>query len=223
MHYEILKLYESLGLKITKIHRGIKFKESACLEEYINLNMRLRIEAKQSGNNFQVDFFKLMYNSVVGKTLEIIRKRVDIRLITSDKVAQKLAAKPNYDCCTIFDENLVTVHVKKTKLYFNKPVNLGMSILDLSKSLMYNFHYNYITTKYGDKAKILFTDIDSLAYEITTKDFYKDINPDIEKLFDTSDYPTNHKSGIKTGLNSKVLGICLRMKLVGSRLLNLLV
>ena len=96
--------------------------------------------------------------------------------------------------------------MKKTKLYFNKPVYLGMSILDLSKSLMYDIHYNYIKTKYRDKVKLLFTDTDSLAYEIATKDFYKDINSDIEKLFDTSDYPTNHPSGIKTGLNSKVLG-----------------
>ena len=80
-----------------------------------------------------------------------------------------------------------------------------MSILDLIKSLMYDFHYNYINTKYGDKAELLFTDTDSLAYEIKTTDFYKDINPDIEKRFDTSDYSTNHSSGIKTGLNSKVL------------------
>ena len=87
---------------------------------------------------------------------------------------------------------------------------------------MYDFHYNYIKTKYGDKAKFLFTDTDSLAYEIKTKDFYKDINPDIEKRYDTSDYPTNHPSGIKSGLNNKVLGM-LRMKLAGSRLLNLLV
>ena len=106
--------------------------------------MRLRIEAKQSGNNFEVDFLKLMSNSVFTKTLENIRNRVDIRLISSDKVTQKLAAKPNYDCCTFFDENLIAVHMKMTKLYFNKPVYLGMSILDLSKSLMYDFHYNYI-------------------------------------------------------------------------------
>ena len=81
-----------------------------------------------------------MNNSVFGKTLENIRNRVDIRLITSNKVAQRLAAKPNYDCCTIFDEKLIAVHMKKTKLYFNKPVYLVMSILDLSKSLMYDFH-----------------------------------------------------------------------------------
>ena len=97
--------------------------------------------------------------------------------------------------------------MRKTKLYFNNPVYLGMSILDLSKSLMYDFQYNYVERKYGDKAKLLFTDTDSLAYEIRTKNFYKDINHDIEKRFGTSDYPTNHPSGIKTGLNSKVLGL----------------
>ena len=81
-----------------------------------------------------------------------------------------------------------------------------MSILDLSKSLMYDFHYNYIRINYDDMTKLVFTDTDSLAFEIRTKDFYKDINPDIEKQFDTSDCPTNHPSGIKTGLNSKVFG-----------------
>ena len=97
--------------------------------------------------------------------------------------------------------------MKKTKIYFNKPVYLGMSILNLSKSLMYDFHYNDIKTKYGDNAKLLFTDIDSLAQKIWTKDFYKDINTVIEKRFHASDYPTNHPSEIKTGLNSKVLGM----------------
>ena len=103
--------------------------------------------------------------------------------------------------------------MKKTKLYFNKPVYLGKSIFDLSKSLMYDFHYNYIKTKYGDKAKLLFTDTDFLAYEIKTKDFYKDINPDIEKRFNTSDYPSNHHPELKQDLTVKCLE-CLRMKLV---------
>ena len=115
---------------------------------------------------------------------------------------------------------------EEDKAYFAKPVYLGMNILDLSKSLTYDLSYNYIKTKYGvkygDNAEILFTDTDSLAYQIKTKDLHNDINPDIENRFDTSDYPTNHPSGIKTGLNSKVLE-CLRMKLLGTRLLNLLV
>ena len=177
MHYEKLKLYESLGLKITKIHRGNKFEESAWLEEYINLNTKLRIEAKQSGNKFEVGFFKLMNNSVSGKTLEDIRNRVCIRFISSHKVAKKQIAKPNYDRCTIFDETHIAIHMKKAKLYFNTPVYHGMSILDLSNSLMYDFQYNYIKTKYDYKEKLLFTDTDFLAYKIKSKDFYKDINP----------------------------------------------
>ena len=96
--------------------------------------------------------------------------------------------------------------MKRTKLYFYKPAYLG-SILDLSKSFMYDFHYIYIKTKYGDNAKLLFLDTDSLAFEIKTKDFYKDINHDIEKRFDISDYPTNHRYGIKTVLNGKGLGM----------------
>jgi hypothetical protein len=204
VHYENLKLYESLGLKITKIHRGIKFEESPWLEKYIDLNTKLRTNAN---NNFEKDFFKLMNNSVFGKTMENIRKRVDIRLVTDETVAKKLAARPNYEHCTIFDENLVAIHMKRTMLKFDKPVYLGMCILDLSKTLMYDFHYNYIKSKYNNKAKLLFTDTDSLAYEIETDDFYKDINPDIESKFDTSDYPQNHPSGIPTGVNMKVLGM----------------
>jgi len=85
--------------------------------------------------------------------------------------------------------------MKKTKIFYNKPVYLGMCILDLSKTLMYEFHCDYIKQKYGDKAKLLFTDTDSLAYKIQTEDFYKDINLDVERWFDTSDMPSDHPSG----------------------------
>ena len=117
MHYENLKLYESLGLKIIKIHRSIKFDESSWLVEYINLSTKLRIEAKQSGNDFEVFFFKLINNSVFGKIQQNIRNIVDIWLISSDKMAKKLATKPNYVRCTISDKNLIAIHTKKTKLY----------------------------------------------------------------------------------------------------------
>ena len=183
----------------------MKFEESAWLEEYIYLNTKLRTKAKKPGNNFEVDFFKLMNNSVFGKTLENIRNRVDIRLISSNKVAHKLATKPNFDRCTIFDENLIAFHIKKTKHYFNKPVYLGVSTLDLSKYLMYDFHYNYIKTKYGITPNYFSPTLTLSVMQLGLKIFYKDINPDIEKRFETSDYPTNHPSGIKTGLNSNVL------------------
>ena len=97
--------------------------------------------------------------------------------------------------------------MKKTHLVFNKPVYLGMCILDLSKTLMYEFHYNYIKPKYGEKAKLLFTDTDSLMYEIETDDFYKDICPDVRDKFDTSNYSKDHPSGIETGANKNVIGM----------------
>ena len=138
--------------------------------------------------------------------MENIRNRVDIKLVIDKKRTEKLSAKPNFNHCNIFSENLVAIHMKETKLVFNKPVYLGMSILDLSKTLMFGFHYNHIKSKYGDKAKLLCTDTDSLMYEIETEDFYKDISKDVKDRLDTSDYPPNHPPGIPSGLNKKVLG-----------------
>ena len=204
IHYEALKQYLRLGLKLTHIHRGIKFKESQWLKKYIALNTDLRTKAR---NEFEKDFFKLMNNSVFGKTMENIRNRVDIKLVNDKNKAERLAAKPNFKHCNIFSEDLTAIHMKKTFLTFNKPVYLGMCILDLSKTLMFDFHYNYMKKKYGDNAKLLFTDTDSLMYEIRTKDFYEDIKEDVKDRFDTSDYPSNHPSGIPTGCNKKVLGM----------------
>ena len=139
--------------------------------------------------------------------MENIRNRVDIKLVNDKKQAEKLSAKPNFNHCNIFSEDLVTIHMKKTMLVFNKPVYLRMCILDLSKTSLYDFHYNYIKRKYGDKAKLLFTDTDSFMYEIQTEDFYKDISADIKHRFDTSDYPPDHPSGIPSKFNKKVLGM----------------
>ena len=169
---------------------------------YIDMNTKLRAEAK---NNFEKDFFKLMNNSVFGKTMENIRNRVNVKLVNNEEKARNLIAKPNYRSCKIFSENLISV--QKTSLVMNKPVYLGACILDLSKTIMYDFHYNYIKPMYKDKAKLLFTDTDSLMYEIETEDFYKDISGDVKDRFDTSDYPENHPSGIPTGINKKVLGM----------------
>ena len=204
IHYESLKQYESLGLKITHIHRGIKFEESDWMKQYIDLNTRLRAEAE---NEFEEDFFKLMNNSVYGKTIENLRKRVDISLVNSEKKAKRMTTKPNFKKCTIFSEDLCAIEMRKTQIYFNKPVYLGMCILDLSKTLMYDFHYNYIKPKYDEKAKLLFTDTDSLTYEIQTEDFYRDISSDVEAKFDTSKFPPSHPSGILVGANKRVIGM----------------
>ena len=205
IHYRNLIQCLKAGMKLKKIHRGIKFIESAWLKPYIDKNTYLRTQAK---NNFEKDFYKLMNNSVFGKTMENIRNWVVVKLVNTKEKLKKLVAKPNFKGPPkIFSENLVSVHMKKTSLTMNKPVYLGMCILDLSKIIMFDFHYNYIKPKYGNNAKLLFTDTDSLMYEIQTEDFYKDIAGDVNNRFDTSDYPENHPSGIPTGINKKVLGM----------------
>ena len=205
IHYKNLIQCLKAGMKLKKIHRGIKFIESEWMKPYIELNTKLRAKAK---NNFEKDFYKLMNNSVFGKTMENIRNRVNVKLVNNEEKLKKLIAKPNLKGPPkIFSENLISVHMKKTSLTMIKPVYLGMCILDLSKTIMYDFHYNYIKLKYGNKAKLLFTDTDSLMYLIETKDFFKDISEDIKDRFDTSDYPENHPSGIPTGINKKVLGM----------------
>ena len=203
LHYKNLIQCLDMGLKIKHIYRGIKFVESEWMKPYINKNTNLRAKAK---NNFEKDFYKLMNNSVFGKTMENIRNRVNVKLVNNKNKLRKLVAKPNFKSCKIFNENLVSVHMKKTSLTMIKPVYLGMCILDLSKTIMYDLHYQYIKSKYGDKAKLLFSDTDSLMYEIQTEDFYKYISGDVKNKFDTSDYPENHPSGIPTGINKKVLG-----------------
>ena len=204
VHYRNLRQYLEMGMRITAVHRGISFYQSSWMEPYIRKNTELR---KTAANSFEKDFFKLMNNSVFGKTIENIRKRQNIFLIDNRKKAAKLSSRPNFERATIFDKNLIAVHMKKTEVYFNKPVYVGQAILDLSKTLMFDFNYNYIKKKYKNRAELMFTDTDSLLYLIHTDDFYKDISHDIKNKFDTSDYPPNHESGILTEVNKKVIGM----------------
>ena len=140
LHYRNLRQYVEMGLKLTAVHREISFNQSSWMEPYIRKNTELR---KTAANSFEKDFFKLMNNSVFGKTIENIRKRQNIILVDDRAKAAKLTSRPNFDSSTIFDRNLIAVHMKKTEVYFNKPVYVGQAILDLSKTLMFNFHYNY--------------------------------------------------------------------------------
>ena len=153
IHYKNLIQCLKAGMKLKKIHRGIKFIESDWMKPYIEKNTNLRAKAK---NNFEKDFFKLMNNSVFGKTMENIRNRVDVKLVNTEEKLRKLVAKPNFRSRKIFSENLISVHMKKTSLTMNKPVYLGMCILDLSKTIMYDFHYNYIKPKYGESETIIY-------------------------------------------------------------------
>ena len=139
--------------------------------------------------------------------MENIRNRVDVRLVAKEEQLEKLVKKPNFDRINIFSEDLVAVHMKKTTIQLNKPIYLAMSILDLIKTLMYDLHYNYIKKKYGENANLLFTDTDSLCYELKTQDFYQDISNDVHDKFDTSNFDKDHLSGIEVSVNKKVLGM----------------
>ena len=170
------------------------------------MNTKLRKEAK---NEFEKDFFKLMNNSVFGKTMENVRNHRDIKLVTTEEKRSKLVSEPNYHTTKHFSENLLVIEMKKTKAKMNKPVYLGMSILDISKTLMYEFWYGYIKPKYGNREKLCYMDIDSFVIHIETKGFYKDIANDIERWFDTSNYDENKtgKRPLPIGMNKKVIGL----------------
>ena len=144
-----------------------------------------------------------MNNSVFGKTMENLRKRVDVRLVTNEKKLDKLTPKPTYVSSKIFNENLMAVHKVKETLTLSRPAYVGMCILDLSKMLMYDFHYNYIKKKYDNRARLLFTDTDSLTYEIEAEDIYKDFWND-KDVFDNSDYPES--SPYHCNVNKKIIG-----------------
>jgi hypothetical protein len=166
----------------------MQFNQLPWLAEYIGFNIKMRTVAK---NDFEKNFFKLMNNSVFGKTMENLRKRLDVRLVSDEDKLKKLTSSPTFTSLKIFNEDLVAVKkiliLNKQVLILNKPAHVGMCILELSKTLMYDFHYNYIKNKYGDKSKLLFTDTDGLMYEIKADDVYEDFFKD-EKMFDNSDY-----------------------------------
>ena len=158
IHIRALKQALNNGLRLKKVHRIIQFKQKAWLKVYIDMNTELRKNAK---NEFEKDFFKLMNNSVFGKTMENVRNHRDIKLVTSDKTRKRLVLEHNYHSHKKCSDHLMAIEMKKTRIKMNKPLYLGMSILDICKILMYEFWYNYIIPKYGHRAKLCYTDTDS--------------------------------------------------------------
>ena len=159
-------------------------------------------------NDFEKDFFKLMNISVFGKTMENIRKHRNIKLVTTEEKYLCTVMKPNFKSGVLFGENLMGCEMGKIKVVMNKPVYLGQAILDLSKIVMYEFHYDYMVPKYGlEKLKLCYMDMDSLVYDIKTEDFYEDIANDVEGRFDTSGYSKTDFRPLPISLNKKVIGL----------------
>ena len=166
------------------------------------MNTELR---KQAKNDFQKNFYKLTNNSVFGKTMENVRKHRDIKLVTTDKRKNQLVSEPNYHTTKWFSGDLLAIEMKKAKVKMNTPVYLRLSILEISKTLIYEFCYDYMKPKYGDNVKLCYMDTDSFIIHIKVEDFYKDIAFDVQKRFDTSNYEVNRP--LPTGKNKKVIGL----------------
>ena len=145
-------------MNLTKVHRTLKFKQSNWLKEYIDFNAEKR---KNSKNSFERGFFTLLVNSIYGKYIENIRKRINVKLISNSKDYARYVTKPNLISQKIFSKNFVGVYQIKSVLILDKPMYVGFSVLELSKLLIYKFHYEYVQNKFD--AKLLFTDTDSLA------------------------------------------------------------
>ena len=201
VHYRNLQFYLEQGMVLEKIHRILAFKQSRWLAQYIQYNTDMRMKAK---NSFEKDYYKLLNNAYFGKTMENVRKRINVILVTEAKRLKKLASKPNYEDFIVFHEHLLGVRLKQETLKLNKPIYIGFSVLELSKLAMFEFHYRHMEPKYGDNLKLCFTDTDSLLYEITTDDVYKDMQEDLH-LYDTSDYPTDHP--LHSDKNKKIPGL----------------
>ena len=201
VHIRALKQALMNGLRLKKVHKVLQFDQKPWLKPYIEMNTELR---KKANNDFEKDFFKLMNNAVFGKPMENVRKHRDIKLVTTDKRRNRLVSNLNYHTINFFSENLVAIEMRKTKVKMNKPIYVGMAILYISKTLMYEFWYEYLKPKYEDKIKLCYIDTDSLISFIKTYKSYKDIANDVEKRFDTSNYEVDRplptrKNKIKLG------------------------
>ena len=147
-----------------------------------------------------------MNKSVFGKTMENVRNCRDIKLIATEQRRNKLTSKPNYDSCKQFNYDLMAIEMKTTEVLMNKPIAVGQAILDTSKTLMYEFWYDYLKPKYQDNIKLCYMDTDSFRIQIETDDFFKDISNDVDKWFDTSKYDKNDNRPLEIGKNKKIIG-----------------
>ena len=198
LHYRNLQLYLSLGIKLIKIHRLLKFKQSDWMKKFIDFNTKKTMNA---ANDVEKDFFKLMINSAYGKIMENLRKRINVRFVNNGKDFLKYTSRPTYVTHKLFGKDFAPIHEIKPVLILNKQIYVDFTVLDLSEWMMYDFYYNFIKKNFN--AELLFTDTDSLTYEIKSENVYEDFFK-WEDLFDFS----NHSKDLKLfdDSNKKVIG-----------------
>jgi hypothetical protein len=199
-HYRYLQGIVKLGYKVTKIHKCIEFKQSQWLKKYIDMNTTFR---QQKGiSDFLKDFHKLMNNAIYGKTNENVLGRANMELLTDYKKAIKKMSKENFKNGSNKD-GLFFIESHRAKVKYDRPSYIGNAILDLSKLYMFEFHYNYMKPKYGDKCQLVYTDTDSFVYHVKTEDLYQDQFNDRNEYFDLSEVSI---AKFKDSKNAKVIG-----------------
>ena len=198
IHYRNLQQCLELGMKLKKIHRVLKFKQKDWMKPYIDFNTQKR---KEATNEADKNHFKLLNNAVYGKTMENMRKRIKIRVVKNAKDFIKYTSRPTCVNWKVFENNLAAIHEKKISLTLNKPIYVGFTVLEISKWEMYNFHYNFMIRKFN--TRLLFTDTDSLYYELREKNPQKKMYK-YKELFDLTNFPVSSKYYCSD--NNKVLG-----------------
>ena len=200
IHYMNLKLYLSLGLKLVKIHKILRFRQSRWMKTYIEFNTKLREKAK---DKFETDLFKLLNNAIYGKSCENVRNYLNVKLVLSQFQAKTYLKRPLFDDFQIIDKNKAIIKMRKAIVKLNRPIILGFTILETSKCLMYQFFYEVFKVMYGENVRLLYTDTDALILEITTKNLFDDFVK-IENLLDLSNYDESDR--LFSDRNKKRLG-----------------
>jgi len=200
VHYRNLQFYMKMGLQLKYIHRVIQFKQSRWLKPYIDFNTNKR---QLATTDFEKNLYKLCNNAAFGKMCEDLRKRINVHIVTSQPQAKRFIAQPHFDSFKIINSDATMIKMNKTSILWRKPTYVGFTILELSKLHMYKFHYEHMLPTYQTDCKLLFTDTDSLCYEITTQNLYSDMRQ-APHLYDTSNYPISHPNYSLD--NAKVVG-----------------
>ena len=203
IHTVALRQALNHGLVLKKVHSAISFRQEVWLKPYIDLNTELRKNAKKE---FEKHFYKLKINCIYGKTVQNDRNHGGIRLVTTEAKRNKLASEPNYQSTKSISQHLLVMEMKKTEVKKSEPMHLGQAVLDISKTPMFEFWYDYSKPMYGDKIRLCYTDTDSFLRHIKADDFYKDISADVDKWFDTSNFNKNDNTPLEIAKNKKVLG-----------------
>ena len=200
IHYRNFKLYISLGMKVKAIHQVLQFHQKPSLKEYIDFNTNKR---GASTNTFDINFYKFLNNALFGKTMERPENKTQVKLVNQPETYERCVSKMNFKSSKIINPHLVGIEMGYPTLKINKPLYLGMAIMDLSKCHMFNFHYNVMKKKFSDRLTLLYSDTDSFIYEIYSSNIYEELQ-DIKEYFDFSNYPK--ESPLYSVKNKKIPG-----------------